>query len=255
MAEIVSLSDLAEVTFKDLYRSYNNAMDINSKSAKQRADIIDAILSEVYLSVFKPSPGESTQNGSKSKLKTYDVQEVESITELIIRLNQLYGGVIKLIQFSNLIGINRYTLNLWEKANRSSGYIFKLSDTEISEECSYINILLNKGEEVKYYGNRNARINSELSTFRFDVYKKLREAMRAQNTNGLASNPMGEMAIANNDEDVGKMWAQKGIDTQTQPRQVLDASQLRILVLPEDKNTSMLTDSGVYDDNTSDANE
>ena len=240
MAEIVSLSDLAEVTFKDLYRSYNNAMDINSKSAKQRADIIDAILSEVYLSVFKPSPGESTQNGSKSKLKTYDVQEVESITELIIRLNQLYGGVIKLIQFSNLTGINRYTLNLWEKANRSSGYIFKLSDTEISEECSY--------------RNRNARINSELSAFRFDVYKKLREAMRAQNTNGLASNPMGEMAIANNDEDVGKMWAQKGIDTQTQPRQVLDASQLRILVLPEDKNTSMLTDSGAYYSDNTDAN-
>ena len=62
------------------------------------------------------------------------------------------------------------------------------------------------------------------------------------------------MAIANNDEDVGKMWAQKGIDTQTQPRQVLDASQLRILVLPEDKNTSMLTDSGAYYSDNTDAN-
>lgn len=220
--DVLSLAELTEIAFKDMYID----LDVENAPEKRKADIIDSIWSDIYKDVFKPGKNDTTFNNCKSKLKTWDVESVESVVDVFIKLNKRYGGVIKYNQFSNLTGINRFTIDLWHKANSTNGYIFMLPQNDIDMECNNIYIINNNGLCTKYYGNGYVNRNDESSRLRFDVKKKLQEEMQDSNTNGLSNDTMGHALRANNEDELGKLYEPRRMIQQETIRAIKTAAEL-----------------------------
>ena len=223
--DVLTVAERVKEEFLSLYNEYG----VSEAPERRRADIIDSFWDDIYKAVFKPSAEDVTYNNAKSKLKTYNVQEVEEVCNVYIKLCKRYGGVIKFQQFANLTGIHRSTLWLWNKSNNTDGYIFNLSQNAVDKENNTkIYILNNNNLDVKYNGNRyRDDDNTErLSTLRFDVIKKLRAEMQDSNTNGLSIDTMGHMGRANNEDDLGKKWDAKRTAEQETIKSLLTAQEL-----------------------------
>lgn len=220
--EVLSFAEQVEEEFLHLYEKY----DVANAPAKQKADIIDSFWSDIYKIVFKPDADFVRINQQVSKLRTYDIDAVRDVCDIFIKLNKRFGGVIKFNQFSNLTGIHRATLWLWNKSNTSNGYIFNLNDTGVGEEGNFIIYVNDGGKSVSYSGNGHKELNDRLSTARYDVIKKLREEMQDSNTNGLSNDTMGHAIRANNEEELGKLYEPKRMMQQETVKRVLTASEL-----------------------------
>lgn len=222
VSEVVSFADQVEEEFLRLYDS----LDVSSAPEKRKADIIDSIWGEIYGKVFKPSPDDVLMNNCKSKLTPWKVEDVEAVTDMFIRLNRRYGGVIKYNIFSELTGISRETVDRWHRCNNSGGYIFNLSESDIKDEYNNLYIIYNtKGEEIIYNGNAY-RSNDKASYRRYDVKKKLREAMQDSNTNGLSNDTTGHMVRANNEPELGKLYEPRRMIQHEQIKQALSVGDL-----------------------------
>lgn len=239
MSEVLSFADMVEVEFLNLY----NDLRVFEAPEKRKADIIDSLWADIYKKVFKPGPDDIKYNNQNSKLKTFDVINVQEVTEMFIKLNKRYGGVIKFNQFSNLTGIHPYTLNLWEKANTTNGYIFNINNNDMNVEYNNLYIIPSGDNKVIFKNNRCNKssmynkdnidnidkYNSELSTLRFDIKKKLRSEMQDSNTNGLSNDTMGQAIRANNEEELGKLYEPKRMITQAQIKNTITVEQLQAL--------------------------
>lgn len=227
MGEVLTLAELTEVAFKDLYIE----LSVADAPEKRKADIIDSMWNDIYNQVFKPGKDDVLINNCKSKLKPWNIEEVEEVVNVFIKLNKRYGGVIKYNQFSNLTGIHRSTLDLWEKHNNTSGYIFNLNSGALEEEQRTAIYILNNNNSVDVVYNGNSKYMSGdntkyLSTMRFDVRKKLRAEMQDSNTNGLSNDTMGHAIRANNEEELGKLYEPKRMLQQATIKAALPASEL-----------------------------
>lgn len=239
--EILTLAELTEIEFMRLY----DELSVSDAPEKRKADIIDSFWQDIYEIVFKPGYDDIRFNNCKSRLLTYNIYDVEAVCNMFIKLNKRYGGVIKYNQFSNLTGINRYTLYLWHKANNTNGYIFNLSKSDIDEEYNNIYII-NKGDNnidyIYYNGNGRNSGSDELSSLRFDVIKKLQEEMQDSNTNGLSNDTMGHALRANNEDELGKLYEPRRMIQQEQIKKVLTAAELPKLGDSSSNCTKDLTD-------------
>lgn len=224
--DILTQAERIEEEFLRLYDSVN----WETVNDRKRADVIDSFWSDIYKAVFKPIPGEQIFNNCKSRLKTYDVNEMEEVVEMYIKLCKRYGGVIKINQFANLTGIHRATLWLWNSNNNTSSYIFNLNSNAITEEENSIIYINNTDNGVVVYKGNNRYTNEEnteiLSSLRFDVIKKLREEMQDSNTNGLSCDTMGHAIRANNEDELGKLYEPKRMLQQATVNRALTAAEL-----------------------------
>ena len=223
---ILTQAERVEEEFLKLYDS----IAWETVSERKRADVIDSFWGDIYKAVFKPRPGEQIFNNCKSRLKTYDVKEVEEVVEMYIKLCKRYGGVIKINQFGNLTGIHRATLWLWNSNNNTSGYVFNLNSNAITEEENSILYINNTDNGVVVYRGNSRHINEDnteiLSSLRFDVIKKLREEMQDTNTNGLSNDTMGHAIRANNEDELGKLYEPKRMLQQATVNRALSAAEL-----------------------------
>lgn len=235
MGDILSLAELTELAFKDLYIE----LDIANAPEKRKAEIIDSLWKDIYKQVFKPTNDDVLRNNCKSKLKPWDTDEVEEVVDTFVKLNKRYGGVIKYNQFANLTGIHRSTLWVWNKSNNTNGYIFNLSNNALSEERNTIIYILKDNNNVDVVYNGNSKYingvnytdigNTEyLSTKRYDVIKKLQEEMQDSNTNGLSNDTMGHAIRANHEKELGKLYEHERMIQQVQARAALTAADLPI---------------------------
>jgi len=235
--EVLTLAEQMQQEFLRLYTE----LDVESKPERRKADIIDSIWCDVYEAVFKPDEETVKYNQHNSKLMTYNVADVQAVTEMYSKLCLRYGGVIKIMQFAKLTGIHRATLWNWNKSNNTNGYIFNLSSTAAQEENNYI-IYINNNTPIHYNGNNRYCVdsNDKLSTLRFDVIKRLREDAQDSNTNGLTQDTMGNLARANNDAELGKMWEPKRMVAELEIKRALKASELPKLSLADSEDNAVL---------------
>lgn len=226
IAEILTQAERVEEEFLRLYDS----IAWETVNERKRADVIDSFWGDIYKVVFKPIPGEQIFNNCKSRLKTYDVKEVQEVVEMYIKLCKRYGGVIKINQFGNLTGIHPSTLWLWNNNNNTSSYIFSLNSNAVTEEENSILYINNTDNGVVVYRGNNrymSKDNTEiLSSLRFDVIKKLREEMQDSNTNGLSNDTMGHAIRANNEDELGKLYEPKRMLQQATVNRALSAAEL-----------------------------
>ena len=227
MSEVLTLAEQMREEFMRLYDELN----VESAPEKRKADIMDSIWLDIHNLVFKASPADVKINNHHSKLLTHKVLDVQEVCEMYIRLCKRYGGVIKLGQFSNVTGISRNTLWLWNKSNNTNDYIFNLNSNAIDEEYNNTIYILNHNSmDIIYNGNGGFRKdmvnNHELSTMRYDAIKKLREEMQDSNTNALSNDTMGQVVRANNEEELGKLYGPKRMMIQEQVKTALTAAEL-----------------------------
>ena len=240
--EVLTLAQLTELEFLKIY----NELHVADAPEKRKADIIDSIWPDIYSIVFKPGIDDVRFNNCKSKLMTYNVQNVEDVCNMFIKINKRYGGVIKFNQFCNLTGINNYTLDLWSKANKTNGYIFNLSKTDIDLEYNNIYIINNGNNNVNYiYYNGNGKDSGSdmLSSLRFDVKKKLRQEMQDSNTNGLSNDTMGQALRANNEDELGKLYEpRRTMQRELVARKDITAEEIRRLIPQSGINQPVIND-------------
>lgn len=224
--EVLDYAQLLESHFMDLYYQ----LDVASAPEKRKPSIIDSIWLDIYKIVFKPD--KKQPNHSNSKLKYHEVENIENVVEMYIKLCIRFGGVIKYNSFCNLTGIDYTTICLWYNNNNTNKYIFSLNNDAIQIESNSINYIY-----VDNYNNIT-RVNNTyyidnidpLSKIRFDIKKKLHDFMVDENTNGLSVDTMGQAIRANNDEDLGKLYDPKKIVLQQQAKTTsLSISDLKLL--------------------------
>lgn len=229
--EILDYAQLLETEFMRLYYE----LDVAAAPEKRKPFIIDSIWMDLYPLIFKPDT--TKVNNSKSKLMYHDVKSIEAVVDMYIKLCMRFNGVIKYTAFCNLIGINRYTIDLWNKNNNTNGYIFTLNNTAIQEECNnniYIEYTVDDNNNIienRYTNNMYVDSNDKiLSHKRFDIKKKLHDYMLEENTNGLSGDTVGYTIRANNDEELGKLYDPKKIVLQQQAKQqCLSMQDLKLL--------------------------
>lgn len=236
--KVLSYAEQFEAEFMRLYYE----LDVPTAPEKRKPFIFDSILIDIYPIVFKPTGTQA--NNSKSKLLYHNIQDIEEVTEMYIKLCMRFNGVIKYNSFCNLVGMNRYTLDLWNKNNNTDGYIFTLNDNAIIEESNNNIYIVYDSDNNNLYKNNNKyyvdRVYNNmckytedeiiLSKKRFDIKKKLHDFMVDENTNGLSGDTVGYTIRANNDEDLGKLYDPKKIVLQQQAKTAsLSISDLKLL--------------------------
>lgn len=236
--KVLSYAEQFEAEFMRLYYD----LDVPAAPEKRKPFIFDSILIDIYPLVFKPTGTQA--NNSKSKLLYHNIQDIEEVTEMYIKLCMRFNGVIKYNSFCNLVGMNRYTLDLWNKNNNTDGYIFTLNDNAIMEESNNNIYIVYDSDNNNLYKNNNKyyvdRVYNNmckytkdeiiLSKKRFDIKKKLHDFMVDENTNGLSGDTVGYTIRANNDEDLGKLYDPKKIVLQQQAKTTsLSISDLKLL--------------------------
>ena len=166
-------SEVYENRIEELFYEYCYENDIDT--AKHNIDDNDAycIWRYIYIHLFKPDAETIRFNNKSSKLDYDDITKIHAILDIYLGLCYKFKILPLINDFCTLTGIARETLNSWE------------------------------------HGEYRAR-KSENATYRHsDVAKKIKEATQRMTLKNLNSNPMGQMAIANNYEDAGLMFAQK----------------------------------------------
>ena len=224
--EVLTVAEQIEMEFIRLYDQF----DVANAPEKKKADVIDSFWNDIYKIVFKPRKDDQIFNNCKSRLKTWDVIEVQDVVEMYIKLCKRYGGVIKINQFANLTGIHPSTLWLWNNNNNTSSYIFNLNSNAVTEEENSILYINNTDNGVVVYRGNNRYMSKDntkiLSSLRFDIIKKLREEMQDSNTNGLSNDTMGHAIRANNEDELGKLYEPKRMLQQATVRQALTDAAL-----------------------------
>lgn len=237
---IATFAEQVEEEFIRLYRE----LKVDDAPARRKADIIDTIWTDIYSIVFKPGPDHVPINNAKSKLKTWDVENMEAVTEVFIKLNKRYGGVIKKLQFSNLTGIHRSTFSLWHKENKTNGCIFSLSNTGLSAEYSTTYVTQNSAGAAMV--NNIALLDKHrndgvLSPIRFDSFKRLEAEMQDSNTNALSMDTYGHMYRANNEPELGKLYEPRRVVFENQVKNVLtDSDLVKVDLLPDGETAKSL---------------
>lgn len=225
--EVMSYAEMVEAEFLRLYRKY----DVANAPEKRKSEIIDSFWIEIYNAIFKPD--QKNMNNYKSKLLPWETEQMEAVCDMYITLCKRFGGVIKYYQFAKLVGISKYTFDLWHKANDKNADVVMIgADDEVEEyRQNYVIYVNDIYSDVK--GMNNARRVGNASLLRFDVRKKLHAEMWDSNTNGLSNDTMGAAIRANNDTEIGKLYEPKRMIQREQIRQALTADQLPTLELSE----------------------
>ena len=165
-------SEVYENRIEELFYEYCYENDIDT--AKHNIDDNDAycIWRYIYNTLFKPDAETIRYNNKKSKLDYGDIETISNILDIYLGLCYKFKILPLIGDFETLTGITRDTLNSWER-----------------------------GEY---------RVESGNATYKHsDLAKKIRDATKRMTLKNLNGNPMGQMAIANNYEDAGLMFAQK----------------------------------------------
>ena len=219
--EVLSYAEQVEELFLSYYEQYN----IAEMAKKEKYNAIDAIFYKIYDILFKPDTPQI--NNCKSKLRTYDIQTIESVLDKYIELCKLYGGYVKHITFCRLIGITFSCIDNWHRKNHTNGYIFTLDPNDAADENKNQYIFVDRLGDIESLSKPNWMIEGDrLSRTRFDIYKKIQEELQTYNDNALASSDMGNVVLANNSEEVGRLYEPKRMIQHEQIRQALSVSEL-----------------------------
>lgn len=224
--EVLSYAEQVEECFLELYHRY----DVANAPEKRKAYIINSFWKDIYNQIFKPEKKQN--NNLKSKVKPYDVEEIESILDKYFSLCDKYGGTILIDSFCDLIGYSRNAVYMWHNANKSNGYIFSLDPALVNDETKGLCIVYD-GRDIKFI-NDNSNIfqydNDEesqiLSRIRYDVVKKIRENEQTRSKLHLSNSDIGYIFRSNNEDELGLKYDAKRTVEHEQIRQALSINDL-----------------------------
>lgn len=154
------------------FKQYFIDRGINLEKDSVKQSKYNAAWKYVYSNLFKPDSNTIRYNNKNSKIDYSDVWELNTICDIYIDLCFEYNITPSQYGFYRLTGITRDTLNSWKRGEYRGG------DEKATLTHSYI-------------------------------VKKIDDAYKEFYKNNLSDTPVGQITMANNDEGVGLMYAER----------------------------------------------
>lgn len=189
-------TEIYENKIEELFYEYfeQRGIDLNSNNIKQTK--FNACWKYIYNILFKPEPNTTRRYNAASKLDYNNIDLLNRICDIYIDLCFEYNIAPFRYGFCRLTGINEDTLHTW-KNKECRAYIYYDKDNNLIDDIVTWK-LHNKGEYRK-----------EPTSLHSDLIKKLDNAVKEFYRNNLSDTPVGQITLANNDDAVGLLYAQK----------------------------------------------
>lgn len=187
-----------ENQIEELFYSYCEENNIDLSKRNINDNDATCIWRYIYNILFKPDENTIRYNNKTSKLDYSDINTLHSILDIYIDLCYRFNILPLIWDFMVLTGITRETMNTWEHGEYRGappGAMFKHSD----------------------------------------IAKRIKEAARQMTIKDLHGNPMGQMALANNAEEVGLHFAKAQAQAQLEARIAISQDEIKRLAAMDDE--------------------
>lgn len=181
---------------ESLFHQYFSDRNIDIETTRVHPDKFNNCWSYIYKTLFKPDIFTKRINNRNSKIDYSNIDTLNDICDTYIDLCEEYCIPARQYGFSKLTGISTDTLNMWD-TGKSRGYLYYTLD----------------GVEIKnindWIANGKTDYRRVASSAYSDLVKKIKRSLQAHTQGDLDQTPVGQITLANNDEEVGLMYAQK----------------------------------------------
>lgn len=196
MVKVDQNTEVYENQIEKLFHQYFEDREIDLEHGTIKQTKFKAAWIYIYNTLFKPDQYTVRLNNRNSKLDYRDIDLLNRIVDIFISLCMEYNIVASLDSFSRLTGITTETLYTWEKGEYRSNIYYTTDGHLIDNIAEYKS------------NNRGEYIEKPTSAYS-DIVKKIRKASQEFYRGNLSDTPVGQITIANNDDEVGLMYAQK----------------------------------------------
>lgn len=156
----------------------------------------NAAFMDIYDHLFRPDENTVRKNNRKSKLDYGDIDTLNNIAKIYIKLCNEFNLTPWLYMYSSLTGIEESTLNTWENGEYRNRVYYDNQGNEIQDISEW---KLNKRGEYR----------EEVTHAHSDLVKNIKRAATNAKKGRLSDSDIGNITQANNDEEIGLLYAQK----------------------------------------------
>lgn len=181
-----------EQLFLEFFREQN--IDVNKDTIKQTK--FKACFMYIYKHLFKPDNTTVRHNNKTSKLDYKDIDTLNDVLDIFNQLCFNYNVIPSKNNFSVMTGISIETLSNWKRQENRIYIYYDKNGNKINDICEWK--LNNKGEYTK-----------KVSYSHYDFVVKIENNLKDFYRSNLTDSTVGQITIANNDDEVGLLYAQK----------------------------------------------
>ena len=156
----------------------------------------NAAFMDIYDHLFKPDEHTVRKNNRNSKLDYADIDTLNNIARIFIKLCNEFNLTPWLYMYSSLTGITEETLTTWSNGEYRNKIFYDPEGNVIDDLQLYK--VSNKGEYTEV-------VTSKYS----DLVKNIKKAATNSKKARLSDSDIGNITQANNDEEIGLLYAQK----------------------------------------------
>lgn len=185
-----------EHPIEELFHRYfeERGIDLEHDNIKQTK--FAACWTYIYNTLYKPDKDTKRRYNTNSKLDYNDIDNLNVVADIFIALCREYNIMPSQYNFGILTGISKDTLHMWSIGDSRGSLYYDSQGNQIEDIQEY---KLNKrGEYDKIPTNTYS-----------DLVKKIKSAYTEYYRQNLADTTVGQITIANNDEEAGLLYAQK----------------------------------------------
>lgn len=185
-----------EHPIEELFHRYFEERGIDPEHDTVKQTKFAACWTYIYNILYKPDKDTKRRYNTNSKLDYNDIDNLNVVADVFISLCREYNIMPSQYNFEILTGISKQTLCNWGNKDYRSNLYYDLDGNLIKDIQGYK--LNNKGEYVE-----------KPTTSYFDLTQKIKDAYKEYYRQNLADTTVGQITIANNDEEAGLLYAQK----------------------------------------------
>lgn len=183
--------EVYENQIETLFIKYFSERDLEPGDKDIKTSKYNSAWKYIYNNLFKPDRETIRYNNKNSKINYDDIRELKKICEIYIDLCFEYNIFTGQYGFCRMTGISRDTLNSWKRGEYRGG---------------------EDGASSKYS----------------DIVKNIDDCYQELHKNSLDDTTVGQITMANNDESVGLMYAEKAARAQAQANAIAKLSREEI---------------------------
>lgn len=170
-------------------------IDINKDNIKQTK--FKAAFISIYNTLFKPDFETAKNKHCTCNIDYNDVDTINNLVDTFINLCYEYNIIPSKDNFYRMTGITEMTLDAWRSGEHKAKIYYDLQGNRIKNIQCY-----------KIHHGDEGYIEKDTDVF-IKLVIKIEKALKDYYRSNLTESTVGQITIANNDEDVGLLYAQK----------------------------------------------
>ncbi len=188
--------EVYENAIETLFLKYFTDRGIDPYKDKIEHNRANAAFMDIYDHLFKPDKNMVRKNNKKSLLDYSDIDTLNDIARIFIKLCNEFNLTPWLYMYSSLTGIAEDTLISWGNGEYRGKIYYDMQGNVIKD------IQL-------YKARREGEYREEVTDRHSALVKNIRKAATNSKKARLSDSDIGNITQANNDEEIGLLYAQK----------------------------------------------